>query len=106
MGIKDYHIKTELQQLISAEQAHQYRIIPEHQHNGSLRFFTDTEDTSALQSELGIILGKEIKLVSESSENIQKYLFKNYRKKENTTTKELHYTNDFLRFGMTLSHLT
>ncbi len=96
MGIKDYHIKTELQQLISAEQAHQYRIIPEHQHNGSLRFFTDTEDTSALQSELGIILGKEIKLVPESSENIQKYLFKNYRKKENTTAKELHYTNDFL----------
>lgn len=96
MSIKDYHIKTELQQLISAEQAHHYRIIPEYQHNGSLRFFTDTEDTSALQSELGIILGKEIKLVSESSKNIQKYLFKNYRKKENTTTKELHYTNDFL----------
>ncbi|MCK5677023.1 MAG: type II/IV secretion system protein [Flavobacteriaceae bacterium] len=96
MSIKDYHIKTELQQLISAEQAHHYRIIPEYQHNGSLRFFTDTEDTSALQSELGIILGKEIKLVSESSENIQKYLFKNYRKNENTTAKELHYTNDFL----------
>lgn len=96
MVIKDYHIKTELQQLISAEQAHHYRIIPGHQNNGSLRFFTDTEDTSALQSELGIILGKEIELVSESSESIQKYLYKNYRKKENTTAKELHYTNDFL----------
>lgn len=96
MSIKDYHIKTELQQLINAEQAHHYRIIPEYQQNGSLSFFTDTKDTSALQSELGIILGKEIKLISESTENIQKYLYRNYRKKESSIAKELHYTNDFL----------
>jgi len=96
MDIKDFHIKTELQQLINADQAHHYRIIPKQQQNGSLSFLTDTEEIPVLQTELGIILGKEIKLVVESSENIQKYLYKNYRKKENSTAKELHYTNDFL----------
>lgn len=91
----DFQIKTELQQLISAEQAYHYRIIPTYQHNGSLSFITDTK-TSDLQAELEIILGKQISLVSESSENIQKYLHFNYRKNENRTSTELHYTNDFL----------
>ena len=93
---QEYQIKTELQQLISAEQAYHYRIIPKDQQNGSLSFITDTEDKLALQSELGIILGKEIKLITDSSKNIQNYLYKNYRKKDHTTTKELHYKNDFL----------
>lgn len=96
MKDQDYHIKTALQQLISAEQAHHYRIIPTQQHNGSLSFITDTSANEALQAELEIILGKEINLVSESSEKIQKFLHLNYRKNETKSSAELNYTNDFL----------
>ncbi len=96
MKLNDKPIKTELQQLISAEQAHHYRIIPAYKQNGTLQFFTDSSDCSSLTSELGIILGKEIDLIAETSENIQKSLYQNYRKKESTTSKELHFTNDFL----------
>lgn len=96
MKLDDTIIKTELQQLISAEQAHHYRIIPTGQQNGTLQFYTDSKDKLALESELGIILGKEIKLVIETSENIQRSLYQNYRLKANTSSKQLHFTNDFL----------
>lgn len=91
-----FHIDTALQQIISAEQAHHYRIIPSYQHNGSLQFITDTKTMENLKGELEIILGKKISLEHESTENIQKYLHLNYRKNESRTSNELHYSNDFL----------
>ena len=96
MSVTNFQIETQLQQLISAEQAHHYRIIPTHRHNGSIIFITDTEVLDSLKSELEIILGKQISLVSETKENIQKYLNLNYRKNESKSTSELHYKNDFL----------
>lgn len=91
-----FHIDTALQQIISAEQAHHYRIIPIYQHNGSLQFMTDTKTKDSLKGELEIILGKKISLELESTENIQKYLHLNYRKNENRASNKLHYSNDFL----------
>ncbi len=92
----DFQIKTELQQLISAEQAFYYRIIPTSQHQGNLQFKTDHKDQTALRSELEIILGKQVSLTNDSSENIQKYLHLNYRKPKTQSSEQLNYSNDFL----------
>ncbi|MDJ0644598.1 MAG: GspE/PulE family protein [Flavobacteriaceae bacterium] len=86
---------TELQQLISAEQAYHYHIVPIDRHNGSLTFKTDNGESS-LKQELEIILGRPVKLVQESSEVIQKYLSLNYRKTKQTSSNRLNYSDDFL----------
>ena len=92
----DFNIPTHLQQLISSEQAHHYNIIPCKQHNGTLVFKTDNQQQD-LVSELQIIFGKEIELVNESKETIQKYLTLNYRQQSNTNkSSELHFSEDFL----------
>lgn len=93
----DFYISTELSQLISSEQAYQYRIIPLVQKNNVLSFKTDSVELNDLTQELNIVLGKEIKLENDSSENIQKYLETNYRKRIRTASqKTLNYSEDFL----------
>ncbi len=93
----DFKIPTQLQQLISAEQAHHYHIIPSKQENETLTFITDAKSLDDLSSELQIIFGKEITLIDESTKNIQKYLTLNYRQQTNTkNSSELHFTEDFL----------
>lgn len=96
MQITDFHINTQLQQVINAEQAHYYRIIPSDQSNGDLSFLTDSNNPDQIKNELEIILGKKIFLIIESSDIIQKYLHTNYRKQKDQKTSELHYSNDFL----------
>lgn len=97
MGKVDFNITTQLKQLISAEQAHHYKIIPFEQQNGTLTFKTASNKQQDLSSELHIIFGKQIKLIEESEATIQKYLILNYRIKEgNKNTSELHFTEDFL----------
>ncbi len=92
----DFNIPTQLQQLISAEQAHHYNIIPFEQHNGTLVFKTDNQQQD-LEKELQIIFGKEIQLIDETKETIQKYLTLNYRQQTNTNkSSELHFSEDFL----------
>ncbi|PCI07782.1 MAG: general secretion pathway protein GspE [Flavobacteriaceae bacterium] len=92
----DFNIPTQLQQLISAEQAHHYNIIPFEQHNGTLVFKTDNQQQD-LASELQIIFGKEIQLIDETKETIQKYLTLNYRQQTNNQrSSELHFSEDFL----------
>jgi len=91
---KDYHIPAELSQLINSEQAYHYSIIPEHMHNGSVSFKTDNP-TSALKQELEIVFGKHVTLVSETKDNIQKYLATNFRKGV-ASQEQLQYSNDFL----------
>ena len=91
-----FNIPTELQQLINAEQAYHYHIVPVKQQNGSVTFKTDQENRTTLQKELNIILGKDVVLIKESSENIQKYLSLNYRKNQHQPSNQLNYTEDFL----------
>lgn len=95
MKQNDFDIATELQQLISAEQAYHYNIIPHAQHNGTLSFKSDCWKDSQLQNELQILFGKEIILLEETSENIQKYLNLNYRKGD-PISSQLSYSEDFL----------
>jgi type IV pilus assembly protein PilB len=92
----DYHIPTELQQLISGEQAYHYRIIPAGQHNGSIRFKTDAEHCENLQKELQVILGKQVVLTKETSDYIQKCLAVNYRKNKSKTNSQLTDSTELL----------
>ncbi len=91
----DFNISTELQQILSAEQAYHYRIVPHAQENGSIIFKTDNSDNS-LQAELQIILGKDIELLKDSTENIQKYLASNYRKNKQARHTQLTDSKDLL----------
>ena len=92
----DFNIPTELQQLISTEQAYHYRIIPHTQHNGSISFKTDAKDQEALKNELQIILGKEIILLEEQTAYIQQYLSLNYRETKSTKNTQLSDSKDLL----------
>ncbi|GGB73345.1 general secretion pathway protein GspE [Flavobacterium suaedae] len=93
---QDFAIPIELQQLISAEQAYHYRIIPIEKKGDVLLIKTDSNNFSTLQSELLILLGLNVQLTEESSENINKYLSTNYRKSNSDRVSEIHYSNDFL----------
>jgi len=96
MKVKPFHIATELQQVISAEQAFHYRIIPVEAINGHMIFKTDAKDKEALQTELQVILGKEIQLIDEDAEQLQRYLTANFRQIRKKTSSAIHYTTDFL----------
>lgn len=90
-----FDISTELLQLINAEQAYHYHIVPFAQHNGTLHFKSDNWTNLKLKKELQIIFGKEIELIEETKENIDTYLNLNYRKATNRNSN-LVYSEDFL----------
>ncbi|AUP79678.1 GspE/PulE family protein [Flavivirga eckloniae] len=91
----DFNIETALVQLISSEQAYHYMIVPTEAQNGHIVFKTDTP-SDALKQELQVVLGKQIKFLPETSENIQQYLATNFRKQSSDTKEDLHYSTDFL----------
>ncbi len=64
MKTSQFNIATELQQLLSAEQAYHYRVIPHSQQNGNVTFKTDSTASHPLKNELALILGKETQLIS------------------------------------------
>ncbi len=96
MNAKNYHIPTELLQLISAEQAHHYGIVPVQKEGNTIRFATATSNLSGLQAELEVILGGKIELVKEEKELLQTLLDKHYRKTRKSKASSLHYSEDFL----------
>ena len=91
----NYNIPTNLQQLLSSEQAYHYKIVPFEAHNGTLTFKSD-DPSENLKKELRVVFGKEIELLPESSENINLYLSTNFRKRHFNVAEDLHYTSDFL----------
>lgn len=93
--VENYQIPTHLQQLISAEQAYYYRIVPYEFQNETITFKTDQHTATELLKELPIILGKRVQFIEETTEKIQKYLTFNYRKNQETS-KHLSYTDDLL----------
>ena len=86
----------ELQQLVNAEQAYHYRIIPLEKENNVVTFKTDHTDRNSLKAELTILLGMNIDLVEDSTENINRLLSTNYRRASLNSASEIHYSNDFL----------
>ena len=94
--MKDHFaIATSLTQLISSKQAHHYRAIPFKSSNKKLTFKTDLI-SSDLEHELGIILNKDIELIQDTKDNIDRYLSTNFRQDQHKHTEDLQYTNDFL----------
>lgn len=93
---KDFAIPLDIQQRISAEQAHYYRIIPVDNKQGLLSVITDNKNSSYLQNELTILLGVNIHIEIQDTETVNRYLFTNYRKANKERVSEIHYSNDFL----------
>ena len=97
MNEQNFEIATNYLQLISSEQAHQYRIIPFEDTNVAISFYTDSDDNLQLAQELSIVLGKKVILQSESIEVINRFLQQNYRQRTKENNKEkLNYSEDFL----------
>ncbi len=91
-----FQIPVELKQLVDADVAYHYRIIPITQKENKTVFISDNENIGALQSELEVILGMPLELTQESNENIDRYLSTNYRKTANNKVSTIHYSTDFL----------
>ncbi len=91
-----YNIETNLQQVITAEQAFHYRIVPIEKQNGCLIFKTDSTAIDHLKVELEIVLGEKIKLIETSKDDLQKFLTTNYRKSKSGSQENINYTADFL----------
>ena len=97
MNKNNFEIATNFLQLISSEQAHQYRIVPFDVKNSEVSFYTDTTNSDELVQELSIVLGKKIVLKSETREVIDRFLQQNYRQRAKNHLKEkLNYSEDFL----------
>lgn len=96
MTVTEFTLPTDLQQVLNAEQAYHYRIIPEEKTGQSLVFRTDSGSIDSLQAELSILLGITVRLTPESPENINRFLSVNYRKTISGKISEIHHTNDFL----------
>ena len=92
-----FNIDTSLTQLISAEIAYQYRIIPVKKIDNIVVFKTDNTATKSLTQELEIILGYAILLENELTKKLDEYLLTNYRQRElRKQTESLSFTDDFL----------
>ena len=92
----DFNIPIAIQQLVKAEQAFHYRIIPFEKIGKQIILKTDVADIISLQSELSILLGFPTQLVEDTTENINRYLSTNYRKSSTGAVSSIHYSVDFL----------
>ena len=92
----DFNIPITIQQLIKPEQAYHYRIIPVDRNEKFTVLKTDIVDINNLQAELSILLGFPIHVVSDSTENVNRYLSTNYRKSSSKDVSNIHYSVDFL----------
>lgn len=93
---ENFQIPVAFQQLIDANLAYQYRIVPFEKKDDLIVFQTDHNDIKSLQTELQIVLGYPISLQEETKETIDRLLSSNYRKSGNDKISNIHYSNDFL----------
>ena len=92
----DFNIPIDIQQLVKAEQAFHYRIIPIEKKGQLTLLKTDSVDIATLQAELSVLLEFPVQLVKETTENVNRYLSTNYRKSSSKTISSIHYSADFL----------
>lgn len=90
-----YHISVELQQLISADQAYQYRIVPFNKEDNKTIFYSDITDIAGLTQELIVFLGYPLQIKYIETSILDRYLSTNYRK-QSSENQTLAYTQDFL----------
>ncbi len=95
-------ITTEVQQLITTEQAWHYLIVPRNVEKNSISFYAGIENIkSGVLEELEILFGKKVELVQSDDDIIQKTLVKYYRKNDNRSgqvvkTVDSRKADDFL----------
>lgn len=94
--MNDFNLPFSIQQLVTPEQAFHYRIIPIAQKQGVTVLKTDHPEMHQMQMELTILWNSTIEIVSDSTENINRYLSTNYRQTQSDSISEIHYTADFL----------
>jgi type IV pilus assembly protein PilB len=91
------HIETSITQVISADIAFQYRIIPIKKEENTIVFYTDHQHKNELVQELQIILGNNIQLIAIASIKVDELLRTHYRKRETTANATpLNFSEDFL----------
>jgi type IV pilus assembly protein PilB len=87
--ISSLPLTTEVQQLISIDQAWYYSIIPKESDKHSLTFYVDNQkNLTETKDELTVLFGKNIILEPTDSELINKTLGKHYRKAQKILTYE------------------
>ncbi len=92
-----YEIPVHLKQLITSNQAFHYRVVPVAKEGDTLHLKTDAANSVHLQNELSIILGCNVVIISETTENLQSYLTFNYRKTTTSESEKLAYEDRFLQ---------
>lgn len=90
-------IPVALKQLITANQAFHYRIVPMERIGDQIIFKTDTENLKDLEQQLQILFGYKLILEKETTETLQAYLSLNYRQYSTPKTHELNYKQNFLQ---------
>ncbi|MCR8667501.1 GspE/PulE family protein [Aestuariibaculum sp. M13] len=95
MENQTFQISPSLIQKIDSELAYHYKIVPIKETEKHLVIKAE-DDSLSFKQELQVILGHEIEIVTDSRENILKYLTLNYRKSQHKKQDDLHYSNDFL----------
>ncbi len=96
--MENFELSTELQQLLSAEQAEQYKIIPKEETQEYLAFYiSEQEALDFTQNELEVIFGKQIVLDPIEANEIAKLYNTNYRQSKNREADaSLSLEDDFL----------
>jgi type IV pilus assembly protein PilB len=100
--VSHIEVATNLQQLISANQAWHYSIVPASESNDEIAFYTPNNGSSAdILDELEIYFGKKIKLIPVEKELINKTLSVYYRRSDKKKTSDnIHFdlslSDDFL----------
>jgi len=92
----NYTLPLEIRQLLSAEQAFHYRIVPDNKKGNIITLRTDNANLQGLKSELLILMGIAVELIPDTSDNINRFLSTNYRRSSTEKVSEIHYSNDFL----------
>ncbi|WP_452223480.1 GspE/PulE family protein [Lacinutrix chionoecetis] len=75
-------ITTDIQQLINAEVAHHYRVIPSEKSNNELALFISSTNANDYNEELEMILGCAVKFIKVPEKQISKALSVYYRKND------------------------
>lgn len=94
--MKKFDVAIELQQLLKADQAYYYRIVPVEKKEQIVILKTDSNTIESLQNELTVLLPFPVQLQLDTNENINRYLSTNYRKITSNGVSDIHYTSDFL----------
>lgn len=96
MEAQQITITTELQQLITSEQAWHYRIVPKSVNGSNYSFFLDEEgEKLQVQRELAILLNGRVELECVDSAVIQQLLSQHYRKTSgNNTAKKVNFNQN------------